>query len=212
MRVNNRIGISVFVVFLLCVDAVLELILINFDKRIIGNIGLVLPHAYVIALVLVFGDCLRRSEAKFPNLVYGGKEVSQRSMKRIWMGILTLSFILGFYGKPFEMKSGDSVPTQTPWQADDGITLHVKDVTADGEIQEMIPMRYLTRNYHAFPFLSYEVQEFAFKSEIHRTEWKEFDGKKVYEKIDSRLPLIFFIALYLYYCGIRTWPKRQQSQ
>jgi len=185
----NHIGSALFVLFLLLgINPVLELILINFDERIIWNIGFFfLPLAYVVALVFVLGNCLRRRKVQFPTLILGGRQISQRSVKKMWTGILILSFILGWSGRPslLEMGGGGSFPGQSP---------------VDKIVQQVRTIKYLTS-----PFLSYEVHESAFGSDANRKV-------KTDEKIDSRLPLLFFIAVYLYFRGVRRRPKREEEQ
>jgi hypothetical protein len=58
-------------------------------------IGSGLAILTMLLFVYILVDCIRRSEADFPALIYGGKEISQRVVKGIWTWILILSFILG---------------------------------------------------------------------------------------------------------------------
>jgi hypothetical protein len=54
---------------------------------------------FLIFFWLMF-DCFRRSEKDFPTLIYGGKEISQRSIKRTWEWILIFTIILGIAVRP----------------------------------------------------------------------------------------------------------------
>jgi len=58
-------------------------------------IGIGIGILTILLFVYILVDCIRRNEADFPTLIYGGKAISQRAVKKTWTWILILSFILG---------------------------------------------------------------------------------------------------------------------
>ena len=117
-------------------------------------------------------DCIRRKEADFPTLIYGGKAISQRVVKKTWKWILILSFILGFFASP-QIWSHSSPKSLPP-----------------GTVESSVPV---TKYQHRSYYFSYKVEQ-AGDNEIRE--------KAV------RIPLFFFLGVYLYYRGVKKQPRK----
>ncbi|GMQ82902.1 MAG: hypothetical protein BMS9Abin05_2368 [Rhodothermia bacterium] len=83
-------------------------------------------------------DCMRRNEADFPTLVYGGKAISQRVVKKTWKWILILSFIFGLSA------------TQQIWSHSSTKSL------PPGTVESNVPV---TLYRYFSPFFTYKVEQ-----------------------------------------------------
>ena len=134
---------------------------------VIVAIGIGLSIFTILLFVYILVDCIRRNEADFPTLIYGGKAISQRVVKKTWTWILTLSFILGL-----------STSLQI-WSA--------------SETGRNITLRSGAIEYSTSPFHVYEV--------------KKISDEEVYRKRAFRVPLLFFLGVYLYYRGVKRFSQ-----
>ena len=139
---------------------------------VIGAIGIGLSILTISLFVYVLVDCIRRNEADFPTLIYGGKSISQRVVKRTWTWILTLSFILGLFAS-----------------------------------QQIYSASETGRNIT----LPSGATAYSMSSPFHIYEVKKISDEEVYRKRALRVPLLFFLGAFLYYRGVKKWPRKQEQ-
>ena len=94
MRVIIKFLLSIGIALLL-LSTVLMYVLIRFDEHVTLLISIGLFLLILLLFVYLLRDCIRRSEADFPTVIYGGKALRQKSVKKTWTWLLILSFILG---------------------------------------------------------------------------------------------------------------------
>ena len=133
-------------------------------------IGIGLAIFTILLFVYILVDCIRRSEADFPTLVYGGKEISQRVVKAIWTWILILSFILG-------LSASQQIYSAT-------------------ETKSSQPGSVKSKHSFSSPFYTCKVDQ---------------DGNKEIRENALRIPLLFFLGVYLYYRGVKKLPRKQEQ-
>ena len=137
-------------------------------------IGIGITIVTILLFVYIIVDCIRRSEADFPTLIYGGKEISQRVVKRIWTWILILSFILGLsYSQQIWSWSHSSTERKSP---------------PPGTVK--------SKYSFSSPFFTYKVEKI---------------GDKETREGALRIPLLFFLGVYLYYRGVKKKARKQEQ-
>ena len=137
-------------------------------------IGIGLAIVTILLFVYILVDRIRRSEADFPTLIYGGKEISQKVVKRIWTWILILSFILGLSASQ-QIWSDSATETKRP---------------PPGTVESKYQCQYFS------PFFTYKVEKI---------------GNKETRESALRIPLLFFLGVYLYYRGVKKQPRKQEQ-
>ena len=130
-------------------------------------IGIGIAILTISLFVFLLIDCLRRIEAEFPTLVYDGKTVSQRVIKRTWTWFLILSFALGLS------------TSQTIWGHS----------TTDSNFQSSGVV--VTKYQYLSPFFIYKVEtaEGGAKGKIHQV-YRAATKQQALEAFDD------FMALY----------------
>jgi hypothetical protein len=134
------------------------------------SIGIGLTLITFVLFLYVMVDCLRRSEKDFPAFIYGGKEVSQRTIKKTWLWIVILTFILGVAVRP---------------------TIYGYSATMDKTLLSGT----ITSKYEFWTLYStYQAEQVGDKVILIENTW--------------RVPLFFFFGLYLYWRGVKRWPRK----
>ena len=130
-------------------------------------IGIGIAILTISLFVFLLIDCLRRIEAEFPTLVYDGKTISQRVIKRTWTWFLILSFALGLS------------TSQTIWGHS----------TTDSNFQSSGVV--VTKYQYLSPFFIYKVEtaEGGAKGKIHQV-YRAATKQQALEAFDD------FMALY----------------
>ncbi len=143
-----------------------------------------LALAVLVAWIYSLVACIRRDTEGFPHVVYGGKPLTQRAVKRSWIGLLVLCLLTGFSVSEVSSRS----------------TTYALESDAAQRIL----------NEKGFESTSLASSFSARGGTFLRYEISLEDGAMEYST-STHIPWILVLGLFLFYRLVIRWPERVSS-